>query len=154
MYFGSQDSQGFAKFSSIHCLAWDHRTIIIIKENTTSWECLCIRIIKPIIKIQLRFVFFLNPCMAFCEIFSQKLCMHWVTWMRGVNKIKFIYLPMHALKFALLLSVLLSIQLWCCVTAGQDFETFIINEKNPNQGNIHRRDFSAQMNTISSVFSD
>lgn len=38
--------------------------------------------------------------------------------------------------------------------SGQDFETFIINEKSPNQSNIHRSDFSAQINTISSVFGD
>lgn len=133
----------FAKFNSIHCLAWGCRAIIIIKENTASWECLCIRIIKPIIKIQRRFAFFfffLTLAWLFVRSFSQKLCMHWVTWMRGVNKVKLIYLPMHALKFAVLLSVLLCSIVMLC-NSRQDFETFTINKnKSPNQNNIHRSD--------------
>lgn len=31
---------------------------------------------------------------------------------------------------------------------GQDFETFINNEKSPNQNNIQRSDFSAQISTM------
>lgn len=91
--------------------------------------------------------------MAFCKIFSSET-LHVLGDMNEGSEQSQIRLFAYAcfeICFTPSCTVMYSAVMLC--NSGQDFETFIINEKSPNQ-NIHRSDFSAQINPMSSAFSD
>lgn len=137
------------KFNYIHCLAWRCRTIIIIiKANTADWWCLCIRVIKIIIKITAQV--FLNPCMAFCKIFFACIgCHEWGEWIKSNSHVclcmlwNFFY-SFHVMYLAVMLC-----------NSCQEFKTFVINKnKQTKPKHVHGSKLIAQISIISSVFSN